>query len=125
MDEYKALKVSAPEPVVLTSAKPIGSRDRGDWGGLVLCGKAVNNQGTDIQMEGFNNVALDNTLAKHGGINDDDNSGSINNLRIEFGGVAFEPNKEINIDYWALHFDKFRCYDFDIFCTSAIPFIVI
>lgn len=83
-------------PVVLTSAKPIGSRDRGDWGGLVLCGKAVNNQGNDIQMEGFNNVALDNTLAKHGGINDDDNSGSINNLRIEFGGMAFEPNKEIN-----------------------------
>jgi hypothetical protein len=47
-------------------------------------------------MEGFNNISLNNTLAKHGGINDDDNSGSINNLRIEFGGLAFEPNKEIN-----------------------------
>ena len=93
---YIQIDGAVTNPVVLTSAKPIGSRDRGDWGGLVLCGKAVNNQGTDIQMEGFNNVALDNTLAKHGGINDDDNSGSINNLRIEFGGVAFEPNKEIN-----------------------------
>jgi hypothetical protein len=93
---YIQIDGTATNPVVLTSAKPIGSRDRGDWGGLVLCGKAINNQGTDIQMEGFNNVALDNTLAKHGGINDDDNSGSINNLRIEFGGVAFEPNKEIN-----------------------------
>ena len=93
---YIQIDGTVANPVVLTSAKPIGSRDRGDWGGLVLCGKAVNNQGTDIQMEGFNNVALDNTLAKHGGINDDDNSGSINNLRIEFGGVAFEPNKEIN-----------------------------
>ena len=93
---YIQIDGTVANPVVLTSAKPIGSRDRGDWGGLVLCGKAVNNQGNDIQMEGFNNVALDNTLAKHGGINDDDNSGSINNLRIEFGGVAFEPNKEIN-----------------------------
>ena len=93
---YIQIDGTVTNPVVLTSAKPIGSRDRGDWGGLVLCGKAVNNQGNDIQMEGFNNVALDNTLAKHGGINDDDNSGSINNLRIEFGGVAFEPNKEIN-----------------------------
>jgi hypothetical protein len=93
---YIQIEGTVTNPVVLTSAKPIGSRDRGDWGGLVLCGKAVNNQGNDTQMEGFNNVALDNTLAKHGGINDDDNSGSINNLRIEFGGVAFEPNKEIN-----------------------------
>ena len=93
---YIQIDGTVTNPVVMTSAKPVGSRDRGDWGGLVLCGKAINNQGPDIQMEGFNNVALDNTLAKHGGINDDDNSGSINNLRIEFGGMAFEPNKEIN-----------------------------
>jgi hypothetical protein len=93
---YIQIDGTVTNPVVLTSAKPIESRDRGDWGGLVLCGKAVNNQGTDIQMEGFNNVALDNTLAKHGGINDDDNSGVIKYTRIEFCGLAFEPNKEIN-----------------------------
>ena len=93
---YIQIDGTVTNPVVMTSAKPIGSRDRGDWGGLVLCGNAVNNQGSNIQMEGFNNVSFDNMLAKHGGINDDDNSGSINNLRIEFGGLAFEPNKEIN-----------------------------
>ena len=93
---YIQIDGTSTNPVILTSAKPIGSRDRGDWGGIVLCGKAVNNQGPDVQMEGFNNISLNNTLAKHGGINDDDNSGSINNLRIEFGGLAFEPNKEIN-----------------------------
>ena len=93
---YIQIDGTSTNPVVITSAKPIGSRDRGDWGGIVLCGKAVNNQGPDVQMEGFNNISLNNTLAKHGGINDDDNSGSINNLRIEFGGLAFEPNKEIN-----------------------------
>jgi hypothetical protein len=93
---YIQIDGTSTNPVVITSAKPIGSRDRGDWGGIVLCGKAINNQGPDVQMEGFNNISLNNTLAKHGGINDDDNSGSINNLRIEFGGLAFEPNKEIN-----------------------------
>ena len=83
-------------PVVFTSAKPIGSRDRGDWGGLVLCGSAINNQGPNIQLEGFNNVSFNNQLGFHGGMNDADNSCNINYLRIEFGGIAFEPNKEIN-----------------------------
>ena len=80
----------------MTSAKAIGSRDRGDWGGLVLCGKATNNQGPSIQIEGFNNIAIDATMAFHGGFSNSDNSGNINYLRIEFGGYAFEPNKEIN-----------------------------
>jgi len=83
-------------PVVFTSVKPVGSRDRGDWGGILLCGNAVNNQGASIQMEGFNNVAFDNQLAFYGGNNDADNSGSITYCRLEFGGFAFEANKEIN-----------------------------
>ena len=83
-------------PVVMTSNKAAGSRDRGDWGGLVLCGKAVNNQGLDVQLEGFNNVAVDNTLGKFGGTDDADNSGVVKYVRIEFAGLAFEPNKEVN-----------------------------
>jgi len=83
-------------PVVMTSNKVAGSRDRGDWGGLVLCGKAVNNQGLDVQLEGFNNVAVDNTLGKFGGTDDADNSGVVKYVRIEFAGLAFEPNKEVN-----------------------------
>ncbi|MFN6047393.1 MAG: Ig-like domain repeat protein, partial [Bacteroidota bacterium] len=83
------------KPVVMTSSKAAGSRDRGDWGGLVICGKAVNNQGTDVQLEGFNNVSVNNTLGKFGGSDDKDNSGSIKYVRIEFAGLAFEPNKEV------------------------------
>jgi hypothetical protein len=64
-------------PVVFTSAKNVGSRDRGDWGGLILCGKATNNQGANVQIEGFNNVSFDNQLAFHGGTDDADNSGSV------------------------------------------------
>ena len=87
---------TASKPVIMTSAKAVGSRDRGDWGGLLLAGKAVNNQGTAVQMEGFNNVSFDNQLAFHGGTDDADNSGSLTYLRIEFAGFAFEPNKELN-----------------------------
>ncbi|MEY4316068.1 MAG: hypothetical protein RI977_1445 [Bacteroidota bacterium] len=84
------------KPVILTSNKAAGSRDRGDWGGLVICGKAVNNQGADVQLEGFNNVSVNNALGKFGGTDDKDNSGSIKYVRIEFAGLAFEPNKEVN-----------------------------
>jgi len=87
---------TSTNPVVMTSNKAAGSRDRGDWGGLVLCGEAVNNQGLDVQLEGFNNVAVDNTLGKFGGTDDADNSGIVKYVRIEFAGLAFEPNKEVN-----------------------------
>ena len=83
-------------PVVITSNKGTGARVRGDWGGIVISGKAKNNQGSDVQVEGFNNVTADPNLAKFGGTDDNDNSGSITFLRMEFGGLAFEPNKEIN-----------------------------
>lgn len=87
---------TSSNPVVLTSNKATGARDRGDWGGLVICGKAVNNQSVDAQLEGFNNVAVDNTLGKFGGAEDADNSGVVKYVRIEFAGLAFEPNKEVN-----------------------------
>lgn len=32
------------EPIVMTSSQPAGIRDRGDWGGLVILGKANVNQ---------------------------------------------------------------------------------
>jgi hypothetical protein len=92
---------TAANPVVITSAKAVGSRERGDWGGLVIAGKAPHNllNGSDnnnVQMEGFNNVTFDATLARFGGTDANDNSGIIRYLRLEFGGLAFEPNKEIN-----------------------------
>ena len=48
-------------PVVFTSNRGVGLRDRGDWGGILIAGKAYHNllDGTtnnNIQMEGFNNV---------------------------------------------------------------------
>ena len=92
---------TSTKPVVITSAKAVGQRERGDWGGLLIAGKAPHNllDGTtnnNVQMEGFNNVTFDANLAKFGGTDANDNSGIVRYLRLEFGGLAFEVNKEIN-----------------------------
>ncbi len=93
----------AAKPVVITSVKAVGQRERGDWGGLLIAGKAKHNllNGTDnnnVQMEGFNGLgtSFDSNLALFGGTDDADNSGIVSYLRLEFGGLAFEANKEIN-----------------------------
>lgn len=79
---------TASAPIVLTSEQAPGSRRPGDWGGLIICGKAKNNQ-TSMRIEGGPNVM-------HGGDNDDDNSGVIRYVRVEFAGYPFEADKEIN-----------------------------
>lgn len=87
------------KPVVMTSNKAEGSRVRGDWGGLAICGKARNNQANnEFQLEGFGNIpsTIDANLGKGGGTNDDDNSGIVRYCRIEFAGLAFEANREVN-----------------------------
>lgn len=81
-------KGSATAPIVFTSAQPKGSRKPGDWGGLILCGKAQNNQ-TEMQIEG-------GPRTKHGGNDNADNSGVLSYVRIEFCGFPFEKDKEIN-----------------------------
>ncbi len=77
-------------PIVFTSNQPAGSRSYGDWGGVILCGQApVNWTSGQGQVEG-------GPRSFYGGLNPNDNSGSMTYCRIEFGGVAFSPNNEIN-----------------------------
>lgn len=78
------------QPIVFTSELPAGSRKPGDWGGIILCGKAPNNNGVLAQqIEG-------GPRTKHGGADADDNSGVLQYVRIEFAGYPFEKDKEIN-----------------------------
>ncbi len=79
---------SETEPIVFTSEEAKGSRKPGDWGGVILCGKARNNQ-TEMQIEG-------GPRTLHGGNDDADNSGVLSYVRIEFAGYPFETDKEIN-----------------------------
>jgi hypothetical protein len=81
------------EPIVFTSNQPVGSRNYGDWGGIILCGRAtINPAGGIATIEGGVGTQYG------GGSNPDDadNSGSLKYVRIEFPGVAFQPNNEIN-----------------------------
>jgi hypothetical protein len=84
---------TASQPIVFTSNIAAGSRAYGDWGGVVLCGKAaINVPGGTAIIEGGP------TSVYGGGANPDDadNSGSLKFFRIEFPGIPFVPDKEIN-----------------------------
>ncbi len=80
------------EPVVFTSNKPAGQRGYGDWGGIVLIGKAPHNQSGATFLEGGirGQLGTDNLAT--------DNSGTLQYVRIEFPGVALTgtANSEIN-----------------------------
>ncbi|MDB5263491.1 MAG: hypothetical protein JWQ14_2774 [Adhaeribacter sp.] len=77
------------KPIVFTSSLPKGSRAPGDWGGIIITGKARHNQSSDPLIEG-------GPQANYGGTDNADNSGILKYVRIEFAGVALEPEKEIN-----------------------------
>ncbi len=76
------------KPIVFTSNQARGQRGYGDWGGVVLAGKAPVNQ-IDPTMEG-------GIRGSYGGTEPADNSGSLRYVRIEFAGIAFQPDREIN-----------------------------
>lgn len=79
---------SQSAPIVFTSEAAKGQRKPGDWGGLIICGKAPHNAG-EAQIEG-------GPRTKHGGNDPHDNSGILSYVRVEFAGYPFEKDKEIN-----------------------------
>jgi hypothetical protein len=80
-------------PIVFTSNENVGDRAEGDWGGVVILGKGLNNQpGGIANIEGI--APIGDT--EFGGTDDADNSGKFSFVRIEFAGIALQPNKEIN-----------------------------
>jgi hypothetical protein len=76
-------------PIVFTSDQPIGTRSRGDWGGLIINGRApVNLEGGEGQGEANTGI--------YGGDDPNDNSGSLRYVRVEFAGTEFSPDNELN-----------------------------
>lgn len=83
-------------PIVFTSSKAAGSRALGDWGGLIILGNAsLNRPGGVANIEG---IAASTSTEYGGGANpnDDDNSGTLKFVRVEFGGYVFATDQEIN-----------------------------
>ncbi len=78
------------KPIIFTSNQAAGNRLPGDWGGVVILGKARVNQPNPI-IEG--GLIAEGT---YGGTDDADNSGVFKYVRIEFPGYRFALNNEIN-----------------------------
>lgn len=82
----------AGAPIVFTSARPVGERARGDWGGIVLLGDAPINRPT-ARIEG---IATDDPRGVFGGSDPNANCGLLNYVRIEFAGFEISRDNELN-----------------------------
>ncbi|WP_298441691.1 hypothetical protein [uncultured Ferrimonas sp.] len=86
---------SAEAPIVFTSVESglgLGT-DRGQWGGLVLLGNAPVNTCADMV-----NCDASFEVGNHqyGGDNEQDNSGTLQYVRVEFGGFKINDTQELN-----------------------------
>ena len=80
------------EPIVFTSAKPEGSRESGDWGGVVLLGNAPVNHG-QVNVEG---IPRNDGRGVFGGNDRRSNCGVLEYVRIEFAGYPIGADNELN-----------------------------
>ena len=141
------------QPIVFTSAFPAGFRRPGQWGGIILLGKASLNSTSSATsptpstygvnyIEGLtevnNNTTGESTEFGGGSSPDDeDNSGTLKYVRIEFGGFIFSQNKEINgltlgaigrgttIDYVQTSFindDAFEWFGGTVNCSHLVSY---
>ncbi len=78
---------TADSPIIMTSDAAIGSRARGQWGGLIINGRAPTNQGITFG---------EGDTGAYGGDNPTDSSGVLRYVRVEYAGIEFSPDNELN-----------------------------
>ncbi|MCB9741418.1 MAG: hypothetical protein H6741_29945 [Alphaproteobacteria bacterium] len=87
---------TASAPIVFTSDQPEGSRNSGDWGGLIINGNApINNcfDGSEVlpcEAEG------EGSTGTYGGDDPGDSSGTLEYVRVEFAGALITSENELN-----------------------------
>jgi hypothetical protein len=84
------------DPIVMTSRDPIGERDRGDWGGVIIAGAAPINQ-DEPPIEG--GIVPGSYGGPDPGVGDgdpNDDSGVFSYVRIEYPGYRYADQNEIN-----------------------------
>ena len=79
----------ANSPIVFTSSAAVGSRARGQWGGIILNGYAP------LNIPGGEKVGEGGT-GNFGGNDPNDSSGILRYVRVEFAGIEFSPDNELN-----------------------------
>jgi hypothetical protein len=88
---------TAEKPIVFTSERPVGQRQPGDWGGVIIIGNGIINRTGATQIEGTGTPAAVNPAQfYHNGADNNDNSGVLRYVRIEFAGYPTAPNEELN-----------------------------
>lgn len=78
---------TASAPIVMSSDAFEGARARGQWGGLIINGNAPTNQGVTFG---------EGDTGAFGGNNPADSSGVLRYVRVEFAGIEFSPDNELN-----------------------------
>ena len=93
---------TAALPIVFTSSRPVGQRQPGDWGGLIIVGNAPNNRSGVVNIEGSGTDGSAVVSGKNypvqytGGNVATDNSGTLAYVRVEFSGYAPIQDQEFN-----------------------------
>jgi len=82
---------TAAQPIVFTSAMPVGQRARGDWGGLIVNGRAPVNE-----CYPAGGCLGEGSSGPYGGNVPADNSGVLKYVRVEFAGHVFTSDDELN-----------------------------
>jgi hypothetical protein len=87
---------TADAPIVFTSARAPGNRKPGDWGGIIIIGNGIiNRTGATILTEGGAAGQAENYA---GGTDNNDDSGTLRYVRIEFAGydISNGAGQELN-----------------------------
>lgn len=88
---------TAQKPVVFTSALEEGERAPGDWGGVVLVGRApINVNGGTNTIEGFTITDANRADLTYGGTDAAHDCGTLKYVRIEYAGYELTKDKELN-----------------------------
>jgi len=80
---------TAGAPIVFAPLDPPGRRNPGDWGGIVLLGRAPVNKTEPVIEGGL-------IAGSYGGTNALDSTGVMQYVRIEYPGTRFQLNNEVN-----------------------------
>ena len=80
---------TAENPIIFTAENDEGltKDDVGEWGGLVILGRATTNNATEATIEGVNEIESDPALVGYGGTDDNDDSGILRYVSIRHTGI--------------------------------------
>lgn len=122
------------DPIVFTSNKEKTERKPGDWGGIIILGKAPINILGGVHTLPFD---LDPILNHYGGQDAEDNSGILKYVRIEYAGRKLSALKELNglslagigrktilnnIQISYSNDDSFECYGGDLNMSNLVSY---